>query len=251
MTELFDLTGRVALVTGARSGIGQAIAVGYAKAGADLVLLGHQDNMGETAAAVGEAGRKAEVALLDLSDPSAVGPFCAELLADHQVDIVVNNAGTIRRGPVEDIPLEGWHEVLQTNLDSAFALAQACGRPMLERGSGKIINIASMLSFQGGINVAAYTVSKHGIVGLTKALANEWAGRGVQVNAIAPGYIATNNTAALVADPVREPAIRARIPAGRWGTPEDLVGAAVFLASRASDYVTGHVLAVDGGWLGR
>jgi 2-deoxy-D-gluconate 3-dehydrogenase len=251
MTDLFDLTGRVALVTGARSGIGQAIAVGYAKAGADVILLGHQDNMGETAAAVSEAGRKAEVVLLDLSDPAAVGSFCAELLADHRVDILVNNAGTIRRGPIEDIPLDGWRDVLATNLDSAFALAQACGRPMLARGSGKIINIASMLSFQGGVNVAAYAVSKHGIVGLTRALSNEWADRGVQVNAIAPGYIVTNNTAALVADPVREPAIRGRIPAGRWGTPDDLVGAAVFLGSAASDYVSGHVLAVDGGWLGR
>src|SRR6266545_7951933 len=172
---LFDLTGRVALVTGARAGIGRAIAVGLAEAGADLVLLGRRDNLGDTADAAAAIGRKVDQVLVDLADPDAVGPACEQLLAEHRIDILVNNAGVIRRGPATAIRLAEWREILATNLDAAFVLAQFLGRPMVERGSGKIINIASLLSFQGGVRVAAYTASKHGIAGLTKALANEWA----------------------------------------------------------------------------
>jgi 2-deoxy-D-gluconate 3-dehydrogenase len=188
---------------------------------------------------------------VDLSDPASVEPALAPVLRDHEVDILVNNAGTIHRGPALDVSLSDWQRVMAVNLDSAFEISKLCGRQMVARGSGKVVNIASMLSFQGGILVSAYTASKHAIVGMTKLLANEWAASNVQVNAIAPGYIETGNTAPLRADPDREPAIRARIPAGRWGRPEDLVGPAVFLSSTASDYVTGHVLVVDGGWLAR
>jgi 2-deoxy-D-gluconate 3-dehydrogenase len=187
----------------------------------------------------------------DLADRDRVDEACRELLKETKVDILVNNAGIIRRGPAIDSTTADWDAVMAVNLDSAFFLAQRFGRPMLDRGAGKIINIASLLSIQGGINVVAYTASKHAIAGLTRALANEWAPRGVQVNAIAPGYIRTNNTKVLYEDPMRQKAILDRIPAGRWGSPNDLVGAAVFLASPASDYVSGHVLAVDGGWLSR
>jgi 2-deoxy-D-gluconate 3-dehydrogenase len=187
----------------------------------------------------------------DLADRDRVDQACSELLKETKVDILVNSAGIIRRGPAIDSTAADWDAVMAVNLDSAFFLAQRFGRPMLERGAGKIINIASVLSIQGGINVVAYTSSKHAIAGLTRALANEWAPRGVQVNAIAPGYITTKATKPLYDDPVRQKAILDRIPAGRWGSPNDLVGAAVFLASPASDYVSGHVLAVDGGWLSR
>jgi 2-dehydro-3-deoxy-D-gluconate 5-dehydrogenase len=242
--DLFSLSGKTALVTGARTGIGRAIAVGLASAGAKLILLGRGDLSGISSSVV-------DVVSVDLEDPSAVGPALAPVLDAHRIDVLVNNAGTIGRGPAASVSLEDWRRVLSVNLDSAFVLSQLVGSQMLAAGSGKIVNIASLLSFQGGILVPAYTASKHALAGLTKALANEWASSNVQVNAIAPGYIATNNTAVLQADPAREPAIRSRIPAGRWGTPEDLVGAAVFLSSRASDYVTGHVLVVDGGWMGR
>jgi 2-deoxy-D-gluconate 3-dehydrogenase len=251
---MFSLEGRTALVTGARTGIGQAIAIGLARAGADVVLHGHRDDpaeMDETAAAVKAAGRQAERWVLDLAEPERVPGAAAELLDRQPVDILVNNAGIIRRGPALEQGYQEWRDVLAVNLDSVYLLTRAVGAGMLARGYGKVIMIASMLSFQGGINVIGYTASKHAVAGLVRGLANEWAPHGVQVNAIAPGYIATNNTAVLRADADREPAIRARIPAGRWGTPEDLVGAAVFLAAPASDYVTGHVLAVDGGWLAR
>ncbi|MFC0429579.1 2-dehydro-3-deoxy-D-gluconate 5-dehydrogenase KduD [Kutzneria buriramensis] len=248
---MFSLKGRTALVTGARTGIGKAIAVGLAQAGADLVLLGHRPDFAEVTAEGKAAGAAVETMIVDLTDPAAVEPALAELLARREVDVLVNNAGIIHRQPAADVSLEDWRRVQAVNLDSVFALSQAVGRQMTARGSGKIITIASLLSFQGGINVSGYTTSKHAVAGLTKALANEWAPHGVQVNAIAPGYIETNNTEALRADPDREPAIRGRIPAGRWGRPEDLVGAAVFLASPASDYVNGHVLVVDGGWLSR
>ncbi|AHH93716.1 2-dehydro-3-deoxy-D-gluconate 5-dehydrogenase KduD [Kutzneria viridogrisea] len=245
---MFRLDGRTALVTGARTGIGRAIAIGLAQAGADLVLLGHGGDFSEVVHAV---GGRAELITVDLTDPAAAAQAVAELAARRQIDVLVNNAGIIHREPAAQVGLADWQRVLAVNLDSVFALCQAVGAQMLPRGAGKIVNIASLLSFQGGINVSGYTASKHAVTGLTKALATEWAPHGIQVNAIAPGYIQTNNTAALQADPDREPAIRGRIPAGRWGRPEDLVGAAVFLCSPASDYVNGHVLVVDGGWMAR
>ncbi|GAA3690400.1 2-dehydro-3-deoxy-D-gluconate 5-dehydrogenase KduD [Nonomuraea antimicrobica] len=251
MSALFDLTGRTALVTGSRTGIGQAVAIGLAEAGADLVLHGHHDDLDETQAAVEAHGRSARRWIRDLSRTDGLAADLDGLLDGTRVDILVNNAGIIRRSPAADMAEEDWDAVLTTNLDAVFAITQAVGRRMLARRSGKIISIASLLSFQGGVNVVGYSASKHALVGMTRALANEWARDGIQVNAIAPGYVATNNTTALRADPVREPQIRDRIPAGRWGTPADLVGAAVFLAAPASDYVCGHVLCVDGGWLAR
>jgi 2-deoxy-D-gluconate 3-dehydrogenase len=249
---LFDLTGRTALVTGARGGIGRAAALALAGAGADLVLWGHRPgSLTEVAGEVTGRGRRAVSITVDLADLEAVRAGAAAVLAEHQVDILVNNAGIIRRGPAAEASLRDWRDVLTVNVDALFLLCQLVGAPMLERGRGKVINVASMLSFQGGIRVPAYTASKHAVAGLTRALANEWAPAGVNVNAIAPGYIATENTAVLRADPVREAEIRARIPAGRWGEPDDLAGAVIFLASGASDYVHGHLLAVDGGWLSR
>jgi 2-dehydro-3-deoxy-D-gluconate 5-dehydrogenase len=247
----FSLEGRSALVTGARSGIGRAIALGLAAAGAGVALWGRSSNLADTAREVDRAGRLLLTVEADLADTEHIEDVCARLLATQRIDILVNNAGIIRRGPAIDSPRQDWDDVMAVNLDAVFLLSQCLARPMLERGSGKIINVASLLSFQGGINVVAYTASKHAVAGLTRALANEWAGRGVQVNAIAPGYIRTDNTRPLVEDPKRYQAILDRIPAGRWGTPADLVGAAVFLASSASDYVNGHVLAVDGAWLSR
>ena len=247
----FSLEGKTALVTGARTGIGQAIAAGLAGAGADLVLLGHRDNMAETEKLVAEAGRSCSTVLVDLSKPNELDEPIEEVLTEHRVDILVNNAGTIARSPATEFPREKWESVMNTNLNSLFFLTQYVARPMLDRGEGKVINIASLLSFQGGINVPAYAASKHGVAGLTKAFANEWAPRGVQVNAIARGYIATNNTEALRQDYGRSAEILSRIPARRWGSPEDLAGATVFLASPAADYVNGHVLTVDGGWMAR
>lgn len=249
--EIFSLAGRTAVVTGARSGMGQAMAIGMARAGADLVLIDINSDMAETADAARAAGAKVEQVAVDLSQPDAVDAVCADLNSRYSVDILVNNAGVISRAPATEVPYAHWRKVLAVNLDAVFLLAQAFGRAMAERGSGKIISTASLLAFQGGVNVASYTASKHGVAGVTKALANELGPRGVQVNAIAPGYIATANTAPLRADEEREAAIRERIPAGRWGTPDDIVGAAVFLASPASDYVNGHVLVVDGGWMAR
>jgi 2-deoxy-D-gluconate 3-dehydrogenase len=242
--EPFSLTGRTALVTGARSGIGRAIAVGLARAGADLILHGHRDDLDETERQVKLLGGEARKLVLDLSDPAAIGPALEPVLSRVRVDVLVNNAGVISRGSTS---LEDWRRVLAVNVDAVYVLSQA----MLEQGATKVISIASLLSFQGGINVASYATAKHAVAGLTKALSNEWAPRGAQVNAIAPGYIATDVTRALQDDPLRDQEIRSRIPAGRWGDPSDLEGAAVFLASRASDYVTGHVLVVDGGWLAR
>lgn len=247
----FDLTGRTALVTGSRTGIGQAVAVALAQAGADLVLHGRTGDVDETAALVEASGRRVTRWARDLSDVDGLADEAGEVLDHTPVDILVNNAGIIRRSPSVSVTAQDWRAVTTTNLDSVFVLTQAAGARMLSRGRGKVVTVASLLSFQGGINVAAYTASKHAVAGLTKALANEWAPHGVQVNAIAPGYIATDNTAALRADPEREPQIRGRIPAGRWGDPGDVAGAAVFLASPASDYVCGHVLVVDGGWLAR
>jgi 2-deoxy-D-gluconate 3-dehydrogenase len=251
MSGLFALDGRTALVTGARDGIGRAAALALAEAGADLVLWGHRDNLDETASQVEARGAKARTVVADLSDPDTIAPAAERVLADGEVHILVNNAGIIRRGPALRMPDEDWNDVLQVNLNSVFLLSRLFGGPMCERGSGKVINVASMLSFQGGVNVASYTVSKHAVAGLTRALATEWAPLGVNVNAVAPGYVATDNTAVLRANAAREAEIRSRIPAGRWAQPDEIAGAVVFLASPAADYVHGHVLAVDGGWLAR
>lgn len=246
---LFDLSGRTALVTGAASGIGRAIAVGLASAGADVVVHGRSaEALDEVERLVLATGRKASRWGFDLSDPAGIS---GQLGGLPEVDILVNNAGTIHRQATVDLSLDDWRRLMAVNLDSVFELTRRLGAGMLERGRGKVINIASLLSFQGGLTVAGYTASKHAVAGLTKALATEWTGRGVQVNAIAPGYVETANTAPLRADTEREEAIRARIPAGRWATPDDVVGAAVFLAGAASDYVAGQVLAIDGGWLAR
>jgi 2-deoxy-D-gluconate 3-dehydrogenase len=251
MTSLFDLTGKVALVTGANTGIGQGIALALAEAGADIAAAGRSPAR-ETVEQARALGRSAENFAADLSTTAAIQPLVDAVLDRFgRIDILINNAGIIRRADAVDFTEDDWDAVIDTNLKSVFFLCQAAGRHMLARGSGKIVNIASMLTFQGGIRVPSYTASKSGVGGLTKLLANEWAAKGVQVNAIAPGYIATNNTAALQADESRNRQIMERIPAGRWGDPADLGGAAVFLASRASDYVQGHILAVDGGWLAR
>jgi 2-deoxy-D-gluconate 3-dehydrogenase len=251
MTNPFDLTGGVAVVTGANTGIGQGIAVALAEAGADVALVG-RSSADETADLVRRAGRRAALVAADLSTIMPVQEVVDRTLVElGGLDILVNNAGIIRRADAVDFSEEDWDAVVDTNLKSVFFLCQAAGRHMIARGKGKIVNIASMLSFQGGIRVPSYTASKSGVAGLTKLLANEWAAKGVNVNAIAPGYIATNNTAALQADEGRNRQIMERIPAGRWGEPSDLGGAAVFLASAASDYVNGHILAVDGGWLAR
>jgi len=247
----FDLSGKVALVTGANTGIGQAIALALAGAGADVALAGRTLAI-ETEEQVRALGRKAVLIEADVAaDGAGLGMVDATLTTLGGLDILINNAGTIRRADAVDFTPEDWDAVIDTNLKALFFLCQEAGRHMIGRGSGKIVNIASMLSFQGGIRVPAYTASKSAVAGLTKALANEWAHLGVNVNAIAPGYIATNNTAALQADEARNRQILERIPAGRWGAPGDIGGAAVFLSSAASDYVHGHILAVDGGWLAR
>jgi 2-deoxy-D-gluconate 3-dehydrogenase len=248
----FDLTGRLAVVTGARRGIGFAMAEALAAAGADVIGVSASIESSGSAieAAVTAHGRAFEAIACDFADRDAVAGLAATL-AERPVDILVNNAGTILRSPAAEHPLEWWDEVLQVDLTSQFVLAQAVGRSMLERGGGKIIFTASLLTFQGGINVPGYAAAKSGVAGLVKALSNEWAGRGVTVNAIAPGYIATDNTQALQDDPDRSRSILERIPAGRWGSAADLGGATVFLASPAADYISGVVLPVDGGWLGR
>jgi 2-dehydro-3-deoxy-D-gluconate 5-dehydrogenase len=247
----FGLAGRLAMVTGAGSGIGRAIALGLAAAGADLLLLSDRDNLGPVAEQASAAGAKVATQLLDLADRSGRGAAIEHLLDAHPVDVLVNNAGLIRRAPAVDFTDEDWYEVIEVNLHAAFELCRAAGRRMVGRGTGKIINVGSLLSFQGGVVVPSYTASKHALVGLTRALANEWAAHGVNVNAIAPGYVVTATTTALRDDPVRSAEILARIPAGRWADPADVAGPAVFLASPAADYVHGHVLAVDGGWLAR
>ena len=252
MTGLFDLTGTTAVVTGAKRGIGFAMATALAQAGADIIGVSATLELtgSRIAAAVEGNGRRFTARQVDFADRAAVVAL-GEELAGLDVDILVNNAGTIERAPAADHPLEWWDRVLEVDLTSAFVLTQAVGRSMIARGRGKVIFTASLLSFQGGINVPGYAAAKSGVAGLTKALANEWTSKGVTVNAIAPGYIATDNTQALQDDPDRSSAILARIPAGRWGRPDDLAGATVFLASQASDYVSGIVLPIDGGWLGR
>ncbi len=252
MAGLFSLEGKTALVTGARTGIGQALAVGLAEAGADIILLGHQNNMQETEQMIDSLGKNYKTVIIDLGNIADLPVKCDELISEiGHVDILVNNAGIIRREPAVDHSLSNWQAVIDTNLNSVFIISQKFAKSMIEKGEGKIINIASLLSFQGGITVPGYAASKHAVAGLTKALANEWASKGIQINAIAPGYIATNNTEALRNDEERNASILGRIPAAKWGTPSDLVGAAVFLASPASNYVNGHVLVVDGGWMAR
>jgi 2-deoxy-D-gluconate 3-dehydrogenase len=251
--DLFKLNGKVALVTGAGQGLGQGMAVALAEAGADIASL---DRTGceRTCEAVRALGCRYYESVVDLQEASVedlnrvVANIAREL---GRIDVLVNNAGTIRRTPAIDFSESDWDNVLQVNLKAAFFLAQAVARIMLQQGGGKIINIASMLSFQGGINVPSYTAAKSALAGVTRALANEWAKHNINVNAIAPGYMATDNTAALRADPNRSTSILERIPAGRWGTPDDLKGAAVFLASSASDYLHGAIIPVDGGWLAR
>jgi len=251
MADPFDLTGKVAIVTGANTGIGQAIALALATAGADIACV-CRTPADQTVASIRMLGRRAKIVSADLSTIEPAARVVDETVDGlGRLDILVNNAGIIRRADAVDFTEQDWDAVIDTNLKSVFFLCQAAGRHMIAQGGGKIINIASMLSFQGGIRVPSYTAAKSGIAGLTKLLANEWAAKGVNVNAIAPGYIATNNTAALQADEVRNSAILARIPSGRWGNAEDIGGPAVFLASRAAAYIHGHILAVDGGWLAR
>lgn len=246
----FDLSGKRAVVTGAGRGLGQGVALGLAQAGADLVLVGRPDSHTATEKLVRDLGREVEVVELDLADHAAIATVGAHL-ATREVDILVNNAGIIDRHDAVDVTEDSWSAVLDVNLSGLFFLTQHLGRPMVERGHGKVVSIASLLSFQGGVRVVSYTASKHGVAGITKALANEWGPRGVQVNAIAPGYMATDNTQPLRDDPDRARSILERIPAGRWGTTQDVAGAAVFLSSSAADYVNGHVLVVDGGWMAR
>lgn len=249
----FSLEGSRALVTGASRGLGRAIAIALADAGADVACVSSKPGgASETAAEITKRGRAAWEFAADLSERSAALALSEEAISTlGRIDVLVNSAGTIRRTPAAMHSPEDWDLVIRTNLDSVFFLSQAVGRHMLERKKGKIINVASLLSFSGGITVPGYTASKHAIAGITKALANEWASSGVQVNAVAPGYFVTDNTAALRADPKRSAEILARIPAGRWGQPEDLADAVVFLAAPASDYINGHVLVVDGGWMAR
>jgi len=252
MTPSFDLSGRRALVTGANTGLGQAIALGLAAAGADIVAVGRSAPT-ETAEKVAGLGRALHAVPADLSTTAPLADVVAGARdAVGDIDILVNNAGIIRRADSLDFSEEDWDAVIDTNLKTAFFLSQAVARTWVEAGrGGKILNICSMLSFQGGIRVPSYTASKSGLAGLTRLLACEWAAKGINVNGIAPGYFATNNTEALRADEGRNRDILARIPAGRWGDPSDLAGAAVFLASDASAYVHGTILTVDGGWMAR
>lgn len=252
--DMFRLDGKTALVTGAKRGIGKGMAVALAEAGADIIGVSKSLEAAgsDVEKEVTALGRQFRGYSCDFADRAAVYAFLQKLNAEAPpIDILVNNAGTILRKPAAEHPDEYWDEVINTNLNAQWLLARGLGAKMLERGSGKVIFTASLLTFQGGITVPGYAASKGAVGQLVKALANEWAPRGVQVNAIAPGYIETDNTAALRADPVRAPAILGRIPAGRWGTPDDFKGAVVFLASKASDYVNGEILVVDGGWMGR
>jgi 2-deoxy-D-gluconate 3-dehydrogenase len=250
--DLFRLDGQVALVTGGDKGLGQAMAVALAQAGADVAIVSRSGHNDATRAAIEAAGRRSLALTADLGRPDAAVTVVEQAArALGRIDILVNNAGIIRRADALETELADFQAVLDVNLVGVWVLAQAAGRRMLAQGHGKIINIASLLAFQGGIRVPAYTASKHAVAGLTKALANEWAKHGINVNAIAPGYVATDNTQELRDDPERSRQLLERIAAGRWGAPDDMAGAVVFLASRASDYVHGHVLVVDGGWMAR
>jgi 2-dehydro-3-deoxy-D-gluconate 5-dehydrogenase len=251
--DSFSLRGKNALVTGSRTGLGAAIAIGLAQAGANVVVHGRSTaGMDVVSAAIREAGAKAVTVTGDVAQPETCEKLVDTTVREFGgIDILINNAGIIRRAPAVEFSAKDWHEIIDTNLNAVFRLSQLAGRRMLERKSGKIVNIASMLSFQGGILTPAYAASKGGLAQLTKALANEWAPHGINVNAIAPGYMVTENTKALREDPVRSRQILDRIPAGRWGDPKDLAGTAVLLSSAASDYIQGHILVVDGGWLVR
>jgi len=253
--ELFDLSGKTAIVTGCNRGIGQGIAIGLAEAGADIIGVSASIKLSgsDTEVAVNKLGRKFKAYQADFSRREDLYSFLTRMRADHPqgIDILVNNAGTILRAPAAEHSDEYWDRVIEINLNAQFVLAREIGRDMIEKGKGKIIFTASLLTFQGGITVPGYAASKGAIGSLVKALSNEWASKNVCVNAIAPGYIATNNTQALQDNPERNKAILSRIPINRWGTPDDFKGPAVFLASQASDYVTGEILMVDGGWMGR
>ncbi len=250
--DFFSLKGKVAVVTGANTGIGQALAYGLAEAGADLFIITHNNNWAETRELIEGLGRRVEFFQADLTKNDEIQASIDEAVKQYgKIDILVNNAGTIRRAPLLEYKEEDWRAVMDINLNTVYYLSQIVARLMVEQKSGKIINIASMLSFQGGKFVPPYTASKHGVAGLTKSFANELAEYNVQINAIAPGYIETANTAPIRADESRNKEILSRIPSGRWGQTSDLVGTAVFLSSRASDYINGHILAVDGGWLVR
>jgi 2-dehydro-3-deoxy-D-gluconate 5-dehydrogenase len=251
--DMFKLEGKVALVTGAKRGIGKAMALALAEAGADIIGVSATLEPGsEIEQEVVQLGRRFKGYACDFSDRKSLYDLIETIKRDHpSIDILVNNAGTILRKPAAEHPDDYWDKVMNVNIDSQFILSREIGRDMVERGSGKIIFTASLLTFQGGVNVPGYAASKGAIGQLTKALANEWASKGVQVNAIAPGYISTDNTEALRNDPKRSEAILTRIPSGRWGKPEDFKGVTVFLASSASDYMTGEIVTVDGGWLAR
>lgn len=250
--DLFKLSGKTALVTGSSGGLGAAIAVALAEAGADVICHGNSRPAEATCRKIQRMGRRAYAVQADLAGPRGAQELFDKARSFAAVDILVNNAGTIRRAPAHQFTLEDWDLVLQVNLRSLFQLSQLAGREWIEnKKPGKIMNVASLLAFQGGITVPAYAAAKGAVAQLTKALANEWAERGINVNALAPGYMRTDNTLALQQDETRNRQILERIPAGRWGSPEDVSGAAVFLCSAASDYVHGHVLVVDGGWMGR
>jgi len=251
MSTPFDLAGKVAAVTGGGRGLGLGISNALLEAGADVIVFGRTPVPAELTKHAAALGREVRFVALDLADSGAIATAVQQVLATQQVDILVNNAGTQDRYPAVDFPLEAWDAVLDVNLRAVFQLCQLFGRPMLERGEGKIVNLASLLSFQGGMTVPAYAASKGAVAQLTKALCNEWASRGVNVNAVAPGYMDTDMNTALRADPVRMEQLSTRIPAGRWGQPEDIGNVVVFLASPAADYVHGQVLAVDGGWMAR
>ncbi len=250
--DKFNLTGKTALVTGSNQGIGQSYALALAEAGADIIGVSYQNDFTETKSIVEKSGKSFTSYTSDFAKRESLYEFIGKVKTDFPtIDILINNAGTILRKPIAEHPDEYWDKVIEVNLSSQFILTRELGKEMVQRGNGKVIFIASLLSFQGGITVPGYASSKGGIKQLTMAFANEWAGKGVNVNAIAPGYIATENTKALRMDEVRNKSILDRIPQGRWGTPEDLMGTVVFLSSAASDYLNGTVITVDGGWMGR
>ncbi len=250
--DFFSLAGKVAIVTGGNSGLGQGYAVALAKAGANLFIVTHDTNWDETKALIENEGSKVSFIQGDITKKETISDIVKTCLEVYgKIDILVNNAGTIRRAPLLEYKDEDWNAVIDLNLSAQYFLSQSVAKVMTEQKNGKIINIASMLAFQGGKFVPSYTASKHGVAGITKAFANELAEHNIQINAIAPGYIATANTAPIRADKNRNQEILSRIPAGRWGSPFDLMGTVVFLSSRASDYMNGHILAVDGGWLVR
>lgn len=250
--DKFSLAGKTAIVTGASRGLGAGMAMALAEAGADVVVVASSSRIHETASAISALGRKAVAVQIDLTDVKNVSKVIEAAMNNFgKIDILVNCAGIIRRAPAVEFSEKDWDDVMNVNIKTLFFMCQAAAKEMMKQGKGKIVNIASLLSFQGGIIVPSYTASKSAVAGVTKALANEWAAHGINVNGIAPGYMATEMTEALQKSAERAPAILARIPQGRWGTPEDMKGAVVYLASEASDYLQGHIIVVDGGWMGR